>query len=92
LNACGPFHEISSGGQEKLGKQALDMSDIGLPIYGSGVTTYLSCLMGFFPNSRTAAAIGHLFLDFIEATGGISIQMTMDKGSEIGWQYVMQSS
>ncbi|KAK6974263.1 hypothetical protein R3P38DRAFT_3239786 [Favolaschia claudopus] len=25
--------------------------------------------MSFVPNSRTAAAIGHLFLDFIEAAG-----------------------
>ncbi|KAK7018226.1 hypothetical protein R3P38DRAFT_2981844 [Favolaschia claudopus] len=93
LNACGPFHEISSDGHEKLGKQALDMGDIGLPIYGyKDKWSDDIPLMSFVPNSRTAAAIGHLFLDFIEAAGGISIQMTMDKGSEIGWQYVIQDT
>ncbi|KAK7034908.1 hypothetical protein R3P38DRAFT_2911966 [Favolaschia claudopus] len=93
LNACGPFHEISSDGHEKLGKQALDMGDIGLPIYGyKDKRSDDIPLMSFVPNSRTAAAIGHLFLDFIEAAGGISIQMTMDKGSEIGWQYVIQDT
>ncbi|KAK6968878.1 hypothetical protein R3P38DRAFT_3508545 [Favolaschia claudopus] len=85
LNACGPFHEISSDGHEKLGKQALDMGDIGLPIYGyKDKWSDEIPLMNFVPNSRTAAAIGHLFLDFIE--------MTMDKGSEIGWQYVIQDT
>ncbi|KAK6984658.1 hypothetical protein R3P38DRAFT_3103542 [Favolaschia claudopus] len=77
----------------KLGKQALDMGDIGLPIYGyKDKWSDDIPLMSFVPNSRTAAAIGHLFLDFIEAAGGISIQMTMDKGSEIGWQYVIQDT
>ncbi|KAJ7711343.1 hypothetical protein B0H14DRAFT_3099359 [Mycena olivaceomarginata] len=72
LHSNGPFHEISSDGHEKLGKQALDMGDIGLPIYG-------------YKDNQTAAAIGHLYLDFIETTGAIPIQMTMDKGSEIGF-------
>ncbi|KAJ7898865.1 hypothetical protein B0H14DRAFT_2331955, partial [Mycena olivaceomarginata] len=44
------------------------------------------------PNSRTAAAIGHLFLDFVEETGCIPLQMTTDKVSEIGWQYAFQST
>ncbi|KAJ6525586.1 hypothetical protein B0H10DRAFT_1864030 [Mycena sp. CBHHK59/15] len=93
LNSNGPFHEVSSDGHEKLGKQALEMGDIGLPIYGykdkwSDTIPFIQ----FVPNSRTAAAIGHLFLDFIEATGAIPIQMTMDKGSEIGWQYAIQDA
>ncbi|KAJ7144010.1 hypothetical protein C8R44DRAFT_827414 [Mycena epipterygia] len=48
--------------------------------------------LSFVPNSRTAAAIGHLYLDFIEMTGAIPIQLTMDKGSEIGWQYAIQDA
>ncbi|KAJ7139311.1 hypothetical protein C8R44DRAFT_606323 [Mycena epipterygia] len=48
--------------------------------------------LGFVPNSRTAAAIGHEFLDFIETTGAISVQLIMDKGSEIGWQYAIQDA
>ncbi|KAJ7767164.1 hypothetical protein B0H16DRAFT_1716801 [Mycena metata] len=93
LNSNGKFHEVSSDGHEKLGKQALDMGDIGLPIYGykdkwSDNIPFIQ----FVPDSRTAAAIGHLYLDFIETTGGIPIQMTMDKGSEIGWQYAIQDA
>ncbi|KAJ6480196.1 hypothetical protein C8R45DRAFT_933130 [Mycena sanguinolenta] len=65
LNANGPFHEVSSDGHEKLGKQALDMGDIALPIYG--------------------------YKDKWK-TGAIPVQMTMDKGSEIGWQYAIQDA
>ncbi|KAJ7903990.1 hypothetical protein B0H13DRAFT_1881929 [Mycena leptocephala] len=84
---------ISSDGHEKLGKQALDMGDIGLPIYRykdkwSDTIHFIQ----FAPNSRTAAAIGNLYLDFIETAGVILIQMTMDKGSEIGWQYAIQDA
>ncbi|KAJ6505054.1 hypothetical protein C8R45DRAFT_923360 [Mycena sanguinolenta] len=93
LNANGPFHEISSDGHEKLGKQALDMGDIGLPIYAyKDKWSDTIPLLQFVPNSRTAAAIGHLFLDFVEATGAVPIQMTMDKGSEIDWQYAIQDA
>ncbi|KAJ6452513.1 hypothetical protein C8R45DRAFT_945743 [Mycena sanguinolenta] len=88
LNANGPFHEVSSDGHEKLGKQALDMGDIALLIYGykdkwSDKIPFLQCV----PNSRTAAAIGHLFLDFIQETGDDNGQ-----GSEIGWQYAIQDA
>ncbi|KAJ7775270.1 hypothetical protein B0H16DRAFT_1449904 [Mycena metata] len=93
LNSNGKFHEVSSDRHEKLGKQALDMGDIGLPIYGykdkwSDTIPFIQ----FVPDSRTAAAICHLYPDFIETTGGIPIQMTMDKGSEIGWQYAIQDA
>ncbi|KAJ6562677.1 hypothetical protein B0H10DRAFT_1844537, partial [Mycena sp. CBHHK59/15] len=91
LNSNGPFHEVSSDGHEKLGKQALDMGDIGLPIYGyKDKWTYTALDLRFVPNSRTTAAIGHLYLDLIETTGTIPIQLTMDKGSEIGWPYAIQ--
>ncbi|KAJ7231516.1 hypothetical protein C8J57DRAFT_1580727 [Mycena rebaudengoi] len=93
LNSNGPFHEVSSDGHEKLGKQALDMGDIGLPIYRyKDKWTDTILFLCFVPNSRTAAAIGHLYLDFIETTGAIPIQMTTDKGSEIGWQYAIQDA
>ncbi|KAJ7312478.1 hypothetical protein DFH08DRAFT_717654 [Mycena albidolilacea] len=92
LNSNGPYHEISSDGHEKLGKQALEMGDIALPIYGyKDKWSDTLPFMQFVPNSRTSAAIGYLFLDFIE-TGAIPIQMTMDKGSEIGWQYAIQDA
>ncbi|KAJ7021426.1 hypothetical protein C8F04DRAFT_1241391 [Mycena alexandri] len=109
LNSNGPFHEVSSDGHEKLGKQALDMGDIGLPIYGYKDKWSDSIpFIQFVPDSLTAAAIGHLYLEFIETTGGqlqllvqlshshippgIPIQTTMDMGSEIGWQYAIQDA
>ncbi|KAJ7842544.1 hypothetical protein B0H14DRAFT_2266260, partial [Mycena olivaceomarginata] len=71
LHSNGPFHEISSNRHEKLGKQALDMGNIDLLIYGykdkwSDTIPFIQ----FVPNSWRAAAIGHLYLDFIETTGG----------------------
>ncbi|KAF7345954.1 hypothetical protein MVEN_01617900 [Mycena venus] len=93
LNSNGPFHEVSCDGHEKLGKQALDMGDIGLPIYGyKDKWTDTVLFLCFVPNSRTSGAIGHLFLDFIKEIGAIPVQMTMDKGSEIGWQYAIQDA
>ncbi|KAJ7826517.1 hypothetical protein B0H13DRAFT_2241110 [Mycena leptocephala] len=93
LSALGPFHEVSSDGHEKLGKQALKMGDVGLPIYGwkDKWTTYLLKLV-VVPNCRTNAAIGHLFLDFLEEIEGIPLQTTTDKGSEIGWLKAMQTA
>ncbi|KAF8192833.1 hypothetical protein K438DRAFT_2134345 [Mycena galopus ATCC 62051] len=93
LNSNGPFHEVSCDGHEKLGKLALDMGDIGLPIYGyKDKWTDTVLFLSFVPNSRTSGAIGHLFLDFIKEIGAIPVQMTMDKGSEIGWQYAIQDA
>ncbi|KAJ6550296.1 hypothetical protein B0H19DRAFT_1211498 [Mycena capillaripes] len=87
LNSNGPYHEASSDGHEKLGKQALEMGNIALPIYGyKDKWSDTLPFMQFVPNSRTSVAIGYLFLNFIETGGAIPIQMTMDKGSEIGWQ------
>jgi hypothetical protein len=72
LTAIGPFHEISSDGHEKLSQQALQMGDIGLPIYAykdkwSDVLLKISVV----PNCRSAGAIGHLFLDLIGEIGGM---------------------
>ncbi|KAJ7659812.1 hypothetical protein DFH06DRAFT_1130567 [Mycena polygramma] len=93
LNSNGSFHEVSSDGHEKLGKQALEMGDIGLPIYGyKDKWSDTIPFMRFVPNSRTKGAIGHLYLDFIEDGGAIPIQLTTDKGSEIGWQYAIQDA
>ncbi|KAJ7599776.1 hypothetical protein C8J56DRAFT_999559 [Mycena floridula] len=91
LTAIGPFHEISADGHEKLGALALKMGDIGLPIYGykdkwSDVLVKLIVV----PDCRTAAAVGHIYLDFVEEVGAVPIQLTTDKGSEIGWEYAFQ--
>ncbi|KAJ7453495.1 hypothetical protein FB451DRAFT_1050178 [Mycena latifolia] len=92
LSALGPFHEISSDGHEKLGQQALKMGDIGLPIYGFKDKWTADLLkINVVPNCRTNAAIGHLFLDFLEEIGGIGLQTTTDKGSEVGWLHAFQA-
>jgi hypothetical protein len=71
LSPLGPYHEISSNSHEKLSQQSLRMGDIGLPIYAckdkwSGTLLKVSVV----PDCRSAGAIGHLFLDFIEEIGG----------------------
>ncbi|KAF6750120.1 hypothetical protein DFP72DRAFT_818007, partial [Ephemerocybe angulata] len=79
LMAYGPFHEVSADGHEKLNAQALCMGDINLPIYTyhdkwSGYLLKISVL----PNTRTAAAIGHLYLDLVSEYGGkLSIQYVL---------------
>ncbi|KAF5340250.1 hypothetical protein D9611_007779 [Ephemerocybe angulata] len=91
LWAFGPYHEISADGHEKLNSQALQMGEISLAIYlyrdkWSGAILKLSVL----PDCRTAAALGHVFLDLVADLGGIPMQMTTDKGPEVGWQYALQ--
>ena len=88
LSALGPFHEVSSDGHEKLGKQALKMGDVGLPIYGwkDKWTTYLLKL-AVVPNCRTNAAIGHLLLDFLEEIEGSPTYSCMPPDvNDILWQ------
>ncbi|KAJ7842433.1 hypothetical protein B0H13DRAFT_2239371 [Mycena leptocephala] len=92
LSALRPFHEVSSDGHEKIGAQALKMGDVGLPIYGWKDKWTADLLkMNVVPNCRSNAAIGHLFLDFIEEYGGIGLQSTTDKGSELGWLEAIQT-
>ncbi|KAK7029309.1 hypothetical protein R3P38DRAFT_3394433 [Favolaschia claudopus] len=91
LSAIGPYHEVSSDGHEKLAAGALKMGGLGLPVYvyKDKWTAYL-LKMNVVPNCRTAGAIGHLFLDFLEENGIAPLQITTDKGSETGWQYAIQ--
>ncbi|THH19591.1 hypothetical protein EW146_g1615 [Bondarzewia mesenterica] len=91
LSSIGPFREISGDGHEKLGQFALQMGDISLPIYGfkDKWPSYV-LLLKVIPNCRAAGALAHLFIDLIEMYGGISIQITTDKGSETGIMYAIQ--
>ena len=71
LSAIGPFHEISVDGHEKLSAQVLQMGDVGLLICGykdkwADNITKLSLI----PDCRTAGALGHLYLNFVEENGG----------------------
>lgn len=93
LIALGPFFEVSADRHEKLNAQALWMGDLNLPIYAycdkwSGYLLKITVM----PNSQTAAAIGHLYLDLVKKYGEIPIKVTTDKGSEIGWQRLLQEA
>lgn len=67
LMGQGIWQEVHCDGHEKLGKQALMMGYVGLPIYGmkehwADAILYLKVL----PNDHLADAIGHAYLDFVE--------------------------
>ncbi|KAJ3817052.1 hypothetical protein F5880DRAFT_1618648 [Lentinula raphanica] len=87
LESIGPYRELNSDGHEKLTALALKMGEIGVSVYAykdkwSDNLVYMACV----PESRSAAAGGHIFLDFLEEVRCIPIQLTTDKGPEIGFQ------
>ncbi|KAF9450494.1 hypothetical protein P691DRAFT_846664 [Macrolepiota fuliginosa MF-IS2] len=92
LTSVGPFQKISADGYEKLNQQALNMGDLNIPIYPykdkwSGMILKLCTV----PDSCTAGAVGHLYLDLVQEWEGIPLQLMTDKGLEIGWQATIQS-
>lgn len=75
LTAIGPLHEVSADGHEKMGVEGLKMGDIGLPIYAyKDKWTADALKIIVVPDCRSAGAIGHLFLDFIQEMGGTFIE------------------
>ncbi|KAJ7433123.1 hypothetical protein B0H11DRAFT_2165057 [Mycena galericulata] len=92
LHAHGPYFEVSADGHEKLASLALRMGGVGFSIYGyKDKYTDFVLLLKVYPDVRTSGAGGHIFLDFVEETGYIPIQLTTDKGSEVGWAYAFMS-
>ncbi|KAJ7752503.1 hypothetical protein DFH07DRAFT_774437 [Mycena maculata] len=91
LSAMGPYHEISADGHEKLSAQALQMGELGLPIYAykDKWSDYL-LLLRLIPVRLPSALAPHP--KFSDGCSGIPLQVTTDKGSEIGWQYAFQST
>ncbi|KAJ7652044.1 hypothetical protein DFH06DRAFT_1270377 [Mycena polygramma] len=87
LNALGSWHQEHADGHEKLGEQALEIGKgIHLPIYASKdqFSAWLHSLV-LMPNVRKSESIAHYYLDLVEGRGyRISIQITVDKGSEVG--------
>lgn len=72
LFSLGPFNEVSVDGHEKLGQQALRMGDLSLPIYAYKDKWSDALLkINLVSNSRLPGTIGHLFLDFVEESGGL---------------------
>ncbi|TFK19167.1 hypothetical protein FA15DRAFT_683052 [Coprinopsis marcescibilis] len=72
---------------------SLQMGDISIPIYA-----YRDKWSGFIiklvavPDSRSAAPLGHLYLDLIAECGGVPLQLTTDKGPERGIQQSIQDA
>ncbi|KAJ7207004.1 hypothetical protein B0H12DRAFT_1243193 [Mycena haematopus] len=90
LKAVGPMEEVHCDGHEKLGSKALRMGPVSIPIYGFrdhvGTVLYLTVI----PNDRDEDAIGHVFLDFVEHTGEMAVQLTFDGGNETGLMKAIQ--
>ncbi|KAF8174528.1 hypothetical protein K438DRAFT_1609522, partial [Mycena galopus ATCC 62051] len=82
LKAVGPMEEVHCDGHEKLGSKALRMGPVGIPIYGFrdhiGMVLYPTVV----PNDRNEETIGHVYLDFVEVTGEMPVQLTFDGGTE----------
>ncbi|KAJ7352558.1 hypothetical protein DFH08DRAFT_913365 [Mycena albidolilacea] len=93
LHALGPYHEVSSDGHEEIAPSALRMGGVGFSIYGFKDKFLDSLLfLKIYLDVRSRGAGGHIFLDFVQETGYIPIQLTTDKGSEVGWLYTFMST
>ncbi|KAJ7270398.1 hypothetical protein C8J57DRAFT_1065904 [Mycena rebaudengoi] len=93
LNAIGIFQEIHTDGHEKLGEKALQMgSGIGIDTYGMQDHVGKVLWLVVVPNSRLSDTIGHVFLDMVSKYGAISVQVTFDGGSELGWLAAFQTT
>ncbi|KAK6981183.1 hypothetical protein R3P38DRAFT_3410887 [Favolaschia claudopus] len=93
LYAIGIFQEIHADGHEKVGEKALRMgAGIGIDIYGMRDHVGKLLWMVAVPNSRLSDTIGHVFLDMVSKYGAISVQVTFDGGSELGWLSAFQTT
>ncbi|KAJ7064243.1 hypothetical protein C8F01DRAFT_1250495 [Mycena amicta] len=93
LRASSPYYEISTDRHKKLSPAALRMGGVGFSIYGFK-DKYSDSLefIKVYPDVRSSGAGSHIFLDFVEQTGHIPIQLTTDKGSEVGWLYACMAA
>ncbi|KAJ6486613.1 hypothetical protein C8R45DRAFT_902658 [Mycena sanguinolenta] len=93
LDAIGVFQEIHVDGHEKLGEKALRMGPgIGIDTYGARDHVGKVLHLVVVPNSRLSDTIGHVFLDMVSAYQAISVQVTFDGGSELGWLSAFQTT
>ncbi|KAJ7714676.1 hypothetical protein B0H14DRAFT_2311091, partial [Mycena olivaceomarginata] len=77
---------MSIDGHEKLGEKALGMGvGIGINIYGMRVHVGKVLWLVVIPNSRLSNTVGHVFLDMVSAYQAISVQVTFDGASELGY-------
>ncbi|KAJ7216710.1 hypothetical protein C8J57DRAFT_1599991 [Mycena rebaudengoi] len=78
------FYEIHLDGHEKLNFKALRMGKASIDVYGGKChgSGYI-VLMEVVPNARCGITCGHLYLDLVEETGYMPIQLTVDGGTEV---------
>ncbi|KAJ7019367.1 hypothetical protein C8F04DRAFT_1276343 [Mycena alexandri] len=74
LKAVGPMEEVH----------------LGIPIYGFCDHTGKILHLTVIPNDRKEDAIGHVYLDFVESTGEMPVQLTFDGGNETGLMKALQ--
>ncbi|KAJ7790815.1 hypothetical protein B0H14DRAFT_2625637 [Mycena olivaceomarginata] len=77
------FYEIHLDGHEKLNFKALQMGTTSIDVYGGKChgSGYI-VLMDVIPNARCGIMCGYLYLDLVEKTGHMPIQLTVDGGTE----------
>ncbi|KAJ7691253.1 hypothetical protein B0H14DRAFT_3175656 [Mycena olivaceomarginata] len=81
LKAVGPMEEVHCDGHEKL---------VGIPIYGFHDHTGKILQLTVIPNDRDEDTIGHVYLDFVESTGEMPVQLSFDGGNEMGLMKALQ--
>ncbi|KAJ7053471.1 hypothetical protein C8F01DRAFT_1260459 [Mycena amicta] len=85
LTAVGIMEEVHCDGHEKLGPIALRLGGVVFGIYGFRDHTGRILHLEVVPNDRDRLTICHCYLDFVEVTGEIPIQLTFDGGTETGY-------
>ncbi|KAJ7067573.1 hypothetical protein C8F01DRAFT_1247932 [Mycena amicta] len=91
LKAVGIMEEVHCDGHEKLGAIALRLGPVGFGIYGFRDHTGRVLHLDVVPNDRNQITIAHVYLDFVEETGEIPMQLTFDGGTETGYMASAQN-
>ncbi|KAK7029057.1 hypothetical protein R3P38DRAFT_3515958 [Favolaschia claudopus] len=83
LDAIGIFQEIHT----------MKMGDgIGIDIYGARDHVGKLLWLVVVPNARLSDTIGHVILDMVTEYKAVSVQVTFDGGSELGWLAAFQTT
>ncbi|KAJ7825728.1 hypothetical protein B0H14DRAFT_3725867 [Mycena olivaceomarginata] len=92
LHALGPYYEVSSDGHEKIAPSALRMGGVGFSIYG--FKDKLRTIFSFskFTQMSVPEALVGISSSTLYKRQDIPIQLTTDKGSEVGWLYAFMST
>lgn len=61
------MHQVHCDGHDKLGKFALQMGSVGIPMYGMTDQSSTNQLqLDPIPNNRRPEVVAHVYLDFVE--------------------------